>query len=90
MNVYIYPSPADMNNVEGLCGHFNGNWSDDFVHRNGAKTQSQSYYWRWWWWGGDPVDFSKSWQYDISLVFHYITLNYYVAHFNFIFVTFYI
>ncbi|KAH3853836.1 hypothetical protein DPMN_096371 [Dreissena polymorpha] len=62
MNVYIYPSPADMNNVEGLCGHFNGNWSDDFVHRNGAKTLSHSSYWRWWWWGGDPVDFSKSWK----------------------------
>ncbi|KAH3891175.1 hypothetical protein DPMN_015264 [Dreissena polymorpha] len=62
MNVYIYLSPSDMNNVEGLCGHFNGNWSDDFVHRNGAKTLSHSYYWRWWLLGGDPVVLSDSWK----------------------------
>ncbi|KAH3844521.1 hypothetical protein DPMN_086779 [Dreissena polymorpha] len=61
MNIYIYPSPNDMNNVEGLCGLFNGNWRDDFLHRDGAMTLSYNYYWWWWWWGGDPDKFSKSW-----------------------------
>ena len=40
MHIDIYPTPAEFNNVEGLCGNFNGDPSDDFVMSDGSKTTS--------------------------------------------------
>jgi len=59
MNIQIYPSPEDMGKLEGLCGNFNGDRSDDLRHSDGTLTQSSNWYW-WWWWD-DPNEFSSSW-----------------------------
>ncbi|KAH3690602.1 hypothetical protein DPMN_191931 [Dreissena polymorpha] len=64
MNVYVYPSPNDMNRVGGLCGTFNGNWQDDFLHSDGFTSPSPAMdwgFWVWWVWGGNPDNFSQSW-----------------------------
>ena len=50
MNIDIYPTPTEVNNVEGLCGNLNGDLYDDFVKRGGSKT-------------ADNDDFSLSWGY---------------------------
>ncbi|XP_053380606.1 uncharacterized protein LOC123547384 [Mercenaria mercenaria] len=59
VNVFIYPSPADMKHVEGLCGNFNGDWGDDLIHSDGNVTSSSRYYW--WRYDPDPEDFVQSW-----------------------------
>ena len=51
MNIDIYPTPAEFNNVEGLCGNFNGDPYDDFVMSDGSKTT-------------DNDVFSLSWGYE--------------------------
>ncbi|XP_052217757.1 uncharacterized protein LOC127835391 [Dreissena polymorpha] len=64
MSVYVYPSPNEMGQVEGLCGTFNGNWKDDFLHSDGSTTESPDNdwgFWWWWRWGGNPDVFSQSW-----------------------------
>jgi len=64
MNVYIFPSPNDMEATTGLCGVFNGNYKDDFLHRDGQTTAiNGGYYWWWWIEGGDPETFAESWTY---------------------------
>lgn len=48
MNIDIYPSPSEMNNIEGLCGNFNGDKGDDLMIR---ETVVQ----------GNNNEFSLSW-----------------------------
>ena len=48
LNIDIYPQPADVDSIEGLCGTFNGDTGDDFKMRNGSITN-------------DPVQFGLSW-----------------------------
>ena len=48
LNIDIYPTPADVDSIEGLCGTFNGDTGDDFKMRNGSITN-------------DPVQFGLSW-----------------------------
>ena len=60
VNVNIYASPADVNNVEGLCGYFNGDITDDFRLREGGYDNVQPAY-RWWWWYYVPQEFPLSW-----------------------------
>lgn len=48
MNIDIYPSPMEKNNIEGLCGNFNGDRSDDLQIR-GTTEQ------------GNNNEFSLSW-----------------------------
>ncbi|XP_052782916.1 LOW QUALITY PROTEIN: uncharacterized protein LOC128219136 [Mya arenaria] len=62
MNVFVFPSPNDMEESGGLCGTFNGDYMDDFLHRDGIKTPLESQNWWWWVWGGDPDAFAGSWQ----------------------------
>ena len=54
MNIDIYPTPAEFNNVEGLCGNFNGEAYDDFAMSDGSETT-------------DNDDFSLSWGYDLFI-----------------------
>lgn len=61
VNVYIYPSPADMKEVEGLCGNFDGNIYGDLIHSDGKVTSGYNYYWWWWWYIYDAEDFIRSW-----------------------------
>lgn len=68
MNIYITPAPSDFEQMEGLCGNFNGDRSDDTILR-GTNTPSSSEYisvaWGWWWWWFSnyfyPYDFAYSW-----------------------------
>ncbi|KAH3804937.1 hypothetical protein DPMN_133230 [Dreissena polymorpha] len=72
MSVYVYPSPDDMNRVGGLCGTFNGDWNDDFLHSDGVSlTRSLANDWGFWWWreGGNPDAFSESWRQLCILLF---------------------
>ena len=48
LNIDIYPTPADVDSIEGLCGTFNGDTRDDFKMRNGSITNN-------------PVQFGLSW-----------------------------
>lgn len=57
MNIFIFPTPSDMYNVEGLCGNFNGDFDDDLVHSDGSI--SPTFYN----WGFEPDEFSASWGY---------------------------
>lgn len=59
VNVYIYPSPADMNEVEGLCGNLDGNINGDLIHSDGNVTYYPYYYWSWN--EHDPEIFIRSW-----------------------------
>lgn len=69
MNIFIYPSPADVGRVVGLCGNFNGDKYDDLVHGNGQTSPVEYVYyeyewWGWvftWWYFPDPDEFSGSW-----------------------------
>ncbi|KAH3700504.1 uncharacterized protein LOC127859566 [Dreissena polymorpha] len=63
MNVDIYPSPHDINQVEGLCGNYNGDPEDDFIMRNSGTllTPSSDNSKRIWPWGVYPDEFSFSW-----------------------------
>ncbi|XP_060586572.1 uncharacterized protein LOC132742242 [Ruditapes philippinarum] len=36
MNIDVYMSPKDFENVAGLCGNFDGDRSNDLEHRNGT------------------------------------------------------
>ena len=38
MDIDIYPTPADADSIEGLCGTFTGDMGDDFKMRNGLIT----------------------------------------------------
>lgn len=43
LNIYVVISPSDWEQVEGLCGTYNGNRGDDFSDRKGntvSKTES--------------------------------------------------
>ncbi|XP_064598664.1 LOW QUALITY PROTEIN: von Willebrand factor D and EGF domain-containing protein-like [Liolophura sinensis] len=35
--IYIYPSPADVGQVMGLCGNFNGDKEDEYIGPNGIR-----------------------------------------------------
>ncbi|KAH3713665.1 uncharacterized protein LOC127857173 [Dreissena polymorpha] len=63
MNVDIYPSPHDFNQVEGLCGNYNGNPVDDFIMRDSGTlwTPSSDNSDRVWPWAVYPDEFSFSW-----------------------------
>ncbi|XP_053378775.1 uncharacterized protein LOC123526134 [Mercenaria mercenaria] len=51
MNIDVYMSPRDFGNVEGLCGYFDGNVANDFVHRDGSRSN-----------GNNDYKFSESWR----------------------------
>lgn len=38
LNIDIYPTPADTNSIEGLCGNRNGLADDDFRVRGASAT----------------------------------------------------
>lgn len=69
MNILIYPSPADVGKVEGLCGNFNGEYLDDLYHRDGTNDpvvyEEYVYEYYGWTWTfsylPDPDEFSRSW-----------------------------
>ncbi|XP_052245778.1 uncharacterized protein LOC127854763 [Dreissena polymorpha] len=63
MNVDIYPSPHDFNQVEGLCGNYNGNPDDDFIMRDSGTLWTPSFdnSDRVWYWAVYPDEFSFSW-----------------------------
>jgi len=67
MNILIYPSTADIGNVVGLCGNFNGDKDDDLEHSDGGITEYEyeAYsFWGWiWYYFPDPDSFSASWGY---------------------------
>ena len=67
MNVDIYPSPHDFNQVEGLCGNYNGKPEDDFIMRDSGTlwTQSSDNSDRFWYWAVYPDEFSFSWEYVV-------------------------
>ena len=48
MDIDIYPTPADVDSIVGLCGTFNGDTADDLTMRNGSITNN-------------PVHFGLSW-----------------------------
>ncbi|XP_053377681.1 neurogenic locus notch homolog protein 1-like isoform X15 [Mercenaria mercenaria] len=52
INVDIAMAPKDLNNVEGLCGYFDNDISNDFRHRDGTTSGLD--------WKDD--DFSNSWR----------------------------
>lgn len=52
LNVEIYPTAADLKNVDGLCGFFDGDQDNDLRRKNG-QVDSYSLY---------PDEFSKSWR----------------------------
>lgn len=59
LNVGLFPSPYDVENVEGLCGDVSySNWAG-LVHSDGSTTPVDS-----WWLLEDPVDFINSWRYS--------------------------
>ncbi|KAH3800311.1 hypothetical protein DPMN_153944 [Dreissena polymorpha] len=64
MNVDIYPSPHDFNQVEGLCGNYDGNPDDDFIMRDSGTlwTPSSDNSDRVWYWAVYPDEFSFSWE----------------------------
>lgn len=56
MNINIFPSPNDMDKLEGLCGTFNGNYRDDLLDSYGTITPVDSSRWT-----SYPDNFSASW-----------------------------
>ncbi|XP_071133683.1 uncharacterized protein [Mytilus edulis] len=48
LNVYITLSRADLNETEGLCGTWNGNYDDEFIGRDGNNYQ-------------EPTNFARTW-----------------------------
>ena len=49
MNIVVYPSVQDSDQVEGLCGNFNGDYKDDLVNRaTGEVYQYNTYSWYMW------------------------------------------
>lgn len=65
INIFIYPTPSDMYNVEGLCGNFNGDFNDDLVHSDGSTSPTLFY------WGFEPDKFSASWGYKYYYLIMY-------------------
>ncbi|WAR01759.1 VWDE-like protein [Mya arenaria] len=63
LNIDIYPSPDDFGQVEGLCGNFNGDPTDDLAYRDTGDlwvpTDSND---RVWSWAVYPDSFSFSWE----------------------------
>ncbi|XP_052799086.1 uncharacterized protein LOC128230682 [Mya arenaria] len=63
LNIDIYPSPDDFGQVEGLCGNFNGDPTDDLAYRDTGDlwvpTDSSD---RVWSWAVYPDTFSFSWE----------------------------
>ncbi|XP_053404618.1 uncharacterized protein LOC123553955 isoform X2 [Mercenaria mercenaria] len=59
VNVFIFPSPADVGNIKGLCGTLNGDIHDDFTHEDGSVSATDVYWWGWQ--IGEPTDFADSW-----------------------------
>ena len=49
----IYPSASDRNNVEGVCGNYNGDKDDDFIIKDTGDMDPNTY---------APNDFSNSWR----------------------------
>ncbi|XP_061167273.1 uncharacterized protein LOC133176126 [Saccostrea echinata] len=52
IDIDIYPSLADANNTDGLCGTLDGDRGNEFTHRNGSSDSSALEY---------PDNFSRSW-----------------------------
>ncbi|KAL4216825.1 hypothetical protein ACF0H5_024546 [Mactra antiquata] len=46
INIYIYPSLADVNATEGLCGYFDNNTENDFTRRNGSIEKFDNDSWK--------------------------------------------
>ncbi|XP_053403088.1 uncharacterized protein LOC123543596 [Mercenaria mercenaria] len=64
MNVYVAPTPSDFEQMEGLCGNFNGDFRDDTVLRGSTYSDPvETYYGYWWWWSRYfyPHAFAYSW-----------------------------
>jgi hypothetical protein len=64
MNVYVVPTPSDFEQMEGLCGNFNGDSRDDTILRGTTQTDPvESKYGYWWWWSYYffPHQFAYSW-----------------------------
>jgi len=53
MNIDIYMAPKDENNLEGLCGNFDGNVQNDFKHSDGTSSSHTL---------RQPNAFSSSWR----------------------------
>ena len=49
----IYPTIADMDKSEGLCGNYNGDPTDDFRLKNSNTMDNNTY---------SPDEFSNSWR----------------------------
>ena len=39
MNIDITMAPKDLKNIEGLCGQFDNDPSNDFLHADGTKSE---------------------------------------------------
>ncbi|XP_053403087.1 uncharacterized protein LOC128558234 [Mercenaria mercenaria] len=64
MNVYVTPTPSDFEQMEGLCGNFNGDFRDDTVLRGSTYSDPVEEYYGYWWWWSDyfyPHEFAYSW-----------------------------
>jgi len=57
MNIDIFMAPKDRNNIDGLCGNFDGNPSNDLLHRDGV-TMSQTVTTR----RGHHIEFANTWR----------------------------
>ncbi|XP_064619608.1 von Willebrand factor D and EGF domain-containing protein-like [Lineus longissimus] len=57
MNVYMYPSPDDFGQVEGLCGTFDKNVANDLMLRDGTVYTGRGTNR-----GGQPNDFNTNWR----------------------------
>ncbi|XP_029649426.2 uncharacterized protein LOC115223143 [Octopus sinensis] len=53
INIWVHPSPADMEKTEGLCGSFDGNKNNDLLMSNGKILFER---------GKRPDEFSLSWR----------------------------
>ncbi|XP_053404098.1 sushi, von Willebrand factor type A, EGF and pentraxin domain-containing protein 1-like [Mercenaria mercenaria] len=69
MNVYVTPTPSDFEQMEGLCGNFNGDFRDDTVLRGSNSSDPvETYYGYWWWWSDYfyPHEFAYSWGLELT------------------------
>jgi hypothetical protein len=59
MNIDIYMSAKDYGNVDGLCGTFDGNRSNDLLHRDKMKISDDD---------NLSYRFADSWRYRLVIL----------------------